>query len=178
MENTEGQSPPCVPRIDEEEGGGEGGLERPTETVLARTVRRDSHRGNNGLQKPQYILCSVVFSNSNLKPSKLQEHFKNKHGGADVEGHDVGSLKIKKTCFDSQGTLPKLGFVSVERPLLLASYQVAYKVAKSKKALTIVEDLIKPCALEMATIILGKEARKKFEQVPLSNNVIHNLISD
>ena len=60
--------------------------------------------GNDGLQKPQCILCSVVFSNSNLKPSKLHEHFKNKHGGADVGGHDVGghdvgSLKIKKSSF-------------------------------------------------------------------------------
>ena len=51
-------------------------------------------------------------------------------------------------------------------------------MAKSKKPHTIAEDLIKPCTLEMETIILGKEARKKFEQVPLSNNVIHNRISD
>uniref|UniRef100_UPI00358EA82C protein FAM200C-like n=1 Tax=Myxine glutinosa TaxID=7769 RepID=UPI00358EA82C len=134
--------------------------------------------GNDGLQKPQCTLCSVVFSNSNLKPSKLQEHFKNKPGGAEVEGHHVGSLKIKRTRFDSVGTLPKLGFVSVEKTLLLASYQVAYAVAKSKKPHTIAEDLIKPCALEMATTFLSKEARKKFEQVPLSNNIIHNRISD
>uniref|UniRef100_UPI00358EB4CC protein FAM200C-like n=1 Tax=Myxine glutinosa TaxID=7769 RepID=UPI00358EB4CC len=108
----------------------------------------------------------------------LQEHFKNKHGRADVEGHDVGSFKIKRARFDSVGTLPKLGFVSVEKPLLLASYKVAYAVAKSKKPHTIAEDLIKPCALEMATTILVKEARFFFEQVPLSNNVIHNRVSD
>lgn len=115
-------------------------------------------------KKTQCILCSVVVSSSNLKPSKIQEHFKNKHGRADVEGHDVGSLKIKRAHFDSQGTLPKSGFVSVEKPLLHVSYHVAYKVAKSKKPHTITEDLIKPNALEMATIILAKEAKKNLNK--------------
>ncbi|CAM1324282.1 ZBED8 (predicted) [Pycnogonum litorale] len=99
------------------------------------------------LQKPQCMLCDTVFSNANLKPSKLQEHFNNRHGGADLAGHDVESLKVKRARFDSRKTLPKLGFVSVDKPLLMASYQVAYKVAKSKKPHTIAEELIKPCAL-------------------------------
>ena len=133
--------------------------------------------GNDDLQKPHCMLCNAVFCNANLKLSKLQEHFNNKRGGADISGHDIESLKIKRARFDSRGTLPKLGFVSVDKPLLLASYQVAYKVAKSKKPHTIAEELIKPCALEMATIILGKEARK-FESVSLSNNVIHSRIGD
>ena len=46
-----------------------------------------------GLQKPQCMFCLIVFSNINFKPSKLQEHFKNGHGGANVSGHDVESLK-------------------------------------------------------------------------------------
>ncbi|XP_037779480.1 protein ZBED8-like [Penaeus monodon] len=71
------------------------------------------------LQKPQCMLCGTVFSNANLKPSKLQEHFNNRH-----------------------------------------------------------EELIKPCVLEMATTVLGNEARKKLELVPLSNNVIKSRIDD
>ena len=54
-----------------------------------------------GLQKPQCIFCNVVFSNANLKPSKLREHFNNRHGGADVSGHDVESLKAKRIRFES-----------------------------------------------------------------------------
>ena len=34
-----------------------------------------------------------VFSNENLKPLKLREHFNNWHGGADVSGHNIESLK-------------------------------------------------------------------------------------
>jgi len=29
-----------------------------------------------------YMFCETVFSNANLKPSKVQEHFDNRHGGA------------------------------------------------------------------------------------------------
>ncbi|CAI9723498.1 Hypothetical predicted protein [Octopus vulgaris] len=60
----------------------------------------------------------------------------------------------------------------------MASYQVSYKIAKSKKPHTIGEELIKACALDMATFILRKEARKKLELVPLSNNVIQRRIGD
>jgi len=49
----------------------------------------------------------------------------------------------------------------------MASYHVTFKVARSKKPHTIAEDLFKKCVLEMATTILGNEARKKLEVVPL-----------
>ena len=48
-----------------------------------------------GLQKPQCMFCNIVFSNASLNPSKLQEHFNNRHGEADVSGHDVNLLKAK-----------------------------------------------------------------------------------
>ncbi|XP_076373033.1 protein FAM200C-like [Tachypleus tridentatus] len=100
----------------------------------------------DGTQHPQCILCSTLFSNANLKPSKLDEHFKNKHGGRDA-GNDIVTLRVKRARFD-------------------------------QKPHTIGEELIKPCALEMAKIVLGKEAEKKLQQVSLSNDVIHNRIID
>ena len=102
-----------------------------------------------------------------MKPSKLQEYFNNRHGGADAAGHDVESLKAKRIRFDSRGTFPKLGFISADKPLLMASYYVAYKVAKSKKPHTIEEEVIKPCALEMTKIVLGKEASNNLALAPL-----------
>ncbi|KAK8389755.1 hypothetical protein O3P69_009033 [Scylla paramamosain] len=127
-------------------------------------------------QRPQCILCSTLFPNANLKPSKLDEHSKNKHGGRDA-GNDIVTLIDKKARFDQAGTLPTYGFSPTEKPLLRASYQDEYQIAKSKKPYTIGEELIKPCALEMAKIVLGKEAEKKLQQVSLSN-VIHNRIID
>ena len=62
----------------------------------------------DGTQRPQFVLCNVVFSNANLKPSKLDEHFKNLHGGLEA-GYDVESLKVKIARFDSAGTLSACG---------------------------------------------------------------------
>ena len=46
-----------------------------------------------GLQIPHCMFCNAVFSYANLKPSELQDHFKNRHGEANVSGHDVESKK-------------------------------------------------------------------------------------
>ena len=92
-----------------------------------------------GLQKPQLMYCNIVFSNANLKSSKLREHLNNRHGEADVLGHVVESLKAKRMCFETRGTLPKLGFVSADKPFLMVSYHVVYNVAKFKKLNTIAE---------------------------------------
>ncbi|XP_045117651.1 protein ZBED8-like [Portunus trituberculatus] len=130
----------------------------------------------DGTQRPQCILCITLFSNANLKPSKLDEHFKNKHDGRDA-GNDIVTLRDKRARFDQVGTLPTYGFSPTEKPLPRASYEIAYHIAKSKKPHTVGEELIKPCALEMAKIVLGKEAEKKL-QVSVSNDVIHNRIID
>ena len=62
----------------------------------------------DGVERPQCILCSKVFSNFSLKPSKLQEHFINKHGGKESEGQDPETLKKKKAGFDNKGALLNL----------------------------------------------------------------------
>ena len=42
------------------------------------------------------------------------------YGGAKA-GQDSESLKNKRVYFDSSGTLKKMGFISADKPLLLAS---------------------------------------------------------
>ena len=114
-----------------------------------------------------------MFSNANLKPSKLDEHFKNRHGGKTAR-NNIATLQAKRARFDRAGTLPAYGFSPPEKPLLRASYEAAYQIAKLKKPHMVGEELIKPCILRMADIVLGKEAVKKLQQVSLSNDVIHN----
>ncbi|CAM5079369.1 unnamed protein product [Natator depressus] len=131
----------------------------------------------DGNQRPQCVLCSSLFSNANLKPSKLSEHFNKQHGGA-AAGHDIDTLTSTRARFDSSGTLRTFGFVSLEKPLLQACYQVAYLCPKEKKPHTAAEELVKPYALEMAKIVLGPDAQKKLQQVPLSNGVIRSRIHE
>ena len=75
-------------------------------------------------------------------------------------------------------TLQKWGFAPAEKPLLLASYKVAYEIAKQKRPHTIAESLIKPCALEMASVVLGKDAKRKLQAVPIYNNTTSTRICD
>lgn len=110
-----------------------------------------------GTHCPRCIPCSTLFSNPNLKPSKLDEHFKNKHGGREA-GTDIVTIRAKRALFEQVGTLTTYVFSPIEKPLLRASYEVAHQIAKSKKPHIIGEELIKPCAFEMAKIVLGKEA--------------------
>ena len=110
-------------------------------------------KGSDG-KKSQWILSSDVLCNANTKPSKLKEQLDNKHGRLN-HGQDSESLKNKRVCFDSSGTLQKMKFVSADKPLILASCKVAYEIAKKQK-----------------------KAKQKLQQVPLSDTVISNRISD
>ena len=53
----------------------------------------------DGTQRPQCVLCGTMFSNSNLKLSKLDEHFKNRHGGVNA-GNDIATLQYKSKGLD------------------------------------------------------------------------------
>ena len=75
-----------------------------------------------------------------MKPSRLKEQFDNNRGKVKY-GQDSETLKNKRVRFDSSGTLRKMGFVSADKPLLLASCKVACEIAKNKKTITLLKML-------------------------------------
>ncbi|KAF2362762.1 hypothetical protein FHG87_006479 [Trinorchestia longiramus] len=90
----------------------------------------------------------------------------------------VTVVMVKKARFDEKAALPVLGFVPINKPILTASYEVAYLIAKQDKPLTIGETLVKPAVLKMANIMLGEETEVKLSQIPLSNGTISDRIED
>ena len=60
----------------------------------------------------------------------------------------------------------------------MASYMVAFHIAHSKKAFTIVEELILPCAIDMCWEIIGEVVASKFKLVSLSSNTIKRRIPE
>jgi hypothetical protein len=58
------------------------------------------------------------------------------------------------------------------------SYRVSCLTALAAEARTVAETLVKLCALEMATCVLGEESRKKLDTVQLSNNAVKRRIED
>ncbi|XP_073525434.1 protein FAM200C-like [Phyllobates terribilis] len=129
----------------------------------------------DGSQRPICMICNAKLSNSSLAPAKLKEHFLKLHGDGEYKNTTIAEFKVKIARFDERATLPALGFVPVNKPILTASCD-AYLIAKQGKPHTIGETLIKPAALKMANLILGTAAEGKLSQIPLSNDTISNRI--
>ena len=132
----------------------------------------------DGSQRPQCMICNANLSNSSLAPAKLREHFLKVRGDGKYKNTTLAEFKEKRARFDKEATLPVLGFVPIDQPVLTASYEVAYLIAKQGKPHTIGETLVKPAALKMANIMLGKAAENRLSQIPLSNDTIRSRISD
>ncbi|XP_073510834.1 protein FAM200C-like [Phyllobates terribilis] len=130
----------------------------------------------DGSQRPICMICNAKLSNSSLAPTKLKEHFLKLHGDGEYKNTTLAEFKVKRARIDERATLPALGFVPVNKPILTASYEVAYLIAKQGKPHTIGETLIKPAALKMANLILGTAAEGKLSQIPLSNDTISDRI--
>ncbi|XP_075712853.1 protein FAM200C-like [Rhinoderma darwinii] len=132
----------------------------------------------DGSQRPNWMICNAKLSNSSLASAKLREHFLKLHGDGKYKNTTLAEFKVKRARVDEKATLPVLGFVPINKPILKASYEVAYLIAKQGKPHTIGETLIKPAVLKMANIMLGKEAEVKLSQIPLSNDTISDRIED
>ena len=120
-------------------------------------------------------MCNTILGNNSLKPSKLKRHKELKH----KENTDsVESFKAKKASYDVRRTLPALGFSLTSQLLLRASYQIFLMIAKAKAPHTAGEKLIKPSAVKMAQILLGRNEAKRIDSVPLSDDTVNNRIAD
>ena len=97
---------------------------------------------HDGSQRPNCIICNAKLSNSSLAPAKLREHFLKLHGDGKYKNTTLAEFKMKRARFDEKATLPVLVFVPVNKPILTASYEVAYLIARQGKPHTIGETLI------------------------------------
>lgn len=69
-------------------------------------------------------------------------------------------------------------YTSISDKGLEASFIVSQLIAKHKKPHTIAESLVVPCCREIVRIMLGENAEKEIQKVPLSDNTVSRRISD
>ena len=125
----------------------------------------------NNVDLPQCVICYKVLENDPLKPAKLKLHLSKCHptlvqkNKSYFEWH-LSSFKQQR--LDSFGTYHERTTNAVR-----ASYIVAYKVAQAKKPLTIVEQLLLPCAKEMVRHVVNEDAARKLDDISVSNNKIN-----
>ena len=102
------------------------------------------------------MLCNVKLSNFSLAPAKLREHFTKVPGTGKYKDTTLTQFKQKRARFDANATIIFYGFVLLDKPILTASCEVAYLIAKQKKPHIIGETLVNPAAMQLAKIMLGK----------------------
>ena len=120
-------------------------------------------------------MCNTILGNDSLKPSKLKRHKELKH----KENTDsVEMFKAKIARYDVRGTLPALGLCLTSQPLLRTSYEVSLIIAKAKAPRTAGEKLIKPSAVKLAQILLGRNKVKRIDSASLSDDTVNNKIAD
>lgn len=130
----------------------------------------------NGEQLPQCVVCLKTFVNDSMKPFQLKKHLEKSHPELMTKNREYFKLRednLKKARFDSSGS-----FRQQSDGIVRASYEVAYKIAREKKAHTIGETLVKPCMLQCVKLVLGEAAYQKMSHISLSNNIIRSRIDD
>ena len=130
---------------------------------------------DQGIEKPQCVLCMKVLSPESMKPSKLKRHLETKH--TDRKDKDLSFFERKANCvkrsrMDSSGVFQQQNRAAVE-----ATFVVSLRIAKAKKSHTIAEQLILPCAKDINRILIGKEAESKLNVLSLSDNTVQRRIS-
>ena len=128
-----------------------------------------------GFTRPQCVICAKVLSHNSMKPSLLRRHLETKHANLrnkprEFFERELRGLSTSKTCIRETDTVNRSG--------LQASYMVSYRVAKTGKPHTIVEDIIVPAAMDMVGTMLGEKAKKTIQTMPSSNNTVSRRISD
>ena len=114
-----------------------------------------------------------VLASECMLPSKLKRHIETNHRDKVGKPRDYFAKKLKELK-QQKGNFSK--HVSISSNALLASYKIAYRVAKCKKPHTIAEQLILPAAVDLVNIMIGVSAGKLLSKVPLSNNTISRRI--
>lgn len=125
--------------------------------------------------KPQCVICFETLSRESMKPSKLVRHLNTKHPNEKDKPLEFFERKLKVLQHQKSAVLQ---MSNINEKALLASYRVAFRVAKAGKPHTIAENLILPAALDIAQIMFGKQEVEKLKSIPLSDNTIQRRISD
>ncbi|XP_068233728.1 zinc finger BED domain-containing protein 5-like [Palaemon carinicauda] len=126
--------------------------------------------------RPKCVLCCKVLINESLKPGKLKEHLMKCHPGSasqSIKFFQQKAINLQAVKFGKTGLASQQLAAAVE-----ASYEVAYRIAKTQKPHTVAEELILPFSIIMVEKLCGLHQAKILSAISLSNNTIRRKIDD
>ncbi|XP_042204282.1 zinc finger BED domain-containing protein 5-like [Homarus americanus] len=113
----------------------------------------------DGIEKPRCVLCFKVLGNDSMRPSKLKYHLTTIH--PQYAERDPDFFKRHERSLGKQRPDESVAFQQQNLSVVEASYEVSIEMTKKKKAHTIGETLIKPCASKMVKRVLGEASECK-----------------
>ena len=122
-----------------------------------------------GVEHPKCVICCEVLATECMVPSKLKRHLTTNHSNLDGKPREFFARKLSE--MNKQAVLVS-NFLHTPAKAQLASFKVAYRIAKCKKPHTIAEELVLPAALDLVSTMLGESVAQELKLVPLSNNTI------
>ena len=131
--------------------------------------------GRSVFPQLQCVKCAKVLSHISMKPSLLRRHLETKHANLKNKPQEFFERELRRRSSSKTGIKAT---DTINRKGLEESYMVSYRVARTGKPHTTVEDLILPAAVDMAGTIMGEQAQKSIHTMPSSNNAVSRRISD
>ncbi|XP_050985391.1 zinc finger BED domain-containing protein 5 [Labeo rohita] len=110
-----------------------------------------------------------------MRPNKLRRHLETKHPKHMNKPLDFFQRKLSEY---RQQESRMVKSTSVNKNAQMASFKVAYRIARCKKPHTIAEQLILPAALDMVSVMLDETSAAKLKTIPLSNDTVAKRICD
>ena len=131
--------------------------------------------GDAAVPLPLCLVCGTKLANEAMVPSKLKRHLVSQHS----------TLKEKTTTFftrllDRHTKQARLmsDYTSMSDKCQEASFVVSQVIAQRKQPHIVAENLVVPCCREIVRIMLGENAAKEIQKIPLSDNTVSRRIND
>lgn len=126
-------------------------------------------------ERPVCVLCLKTLAADSMRPNKLRRHLETKHPKHMNKPLDFFQRKLSEY---RQQESRMVKSTSVNKNAQMASFKVAYRIARCKKPHTIAEQLILPAALDMVSVMLDETSAAKLKTIPLSNDTVAKRICD
>ena len=104
-----------------------------------------------------------------MLPSKLKGHLTANHNNLSGKPHEFFARNLSEM---NKLSVLLSNFLLISAKAQLASFKVAYRIAKCRKLHTIAEKLVLPTALDLVSTMIGESVAQKLKAVPLPNNTI------
>ena len=121
-----------------------------------------------GAEHPHCVICYKVLAAECMLPSKLKRHLITNHNNLSGKSREFFARKLT----EMKQSVELSSFLDTPVKAQLASFKVAYRIAKCKKTHTIAEKLVLPAAFDLVSTTIGESVAQKLKVVPLSNNTI------